>query len=100
MRELQLWHVDEGLGSAFDDIEQFATNCRYRDCAHKSEPGCAVQDAVSNGQLTHGRVENFFKLQAEQAFLDRKLDVHAALAAKDRARKLCMQVRDASRRKR
>lgn len=99
MRELQLWHVDEGVTSAFDDIEQIATGCRYRDCAHKSEPGCAVHRAIRSGLVPSGRVENFFKLQAEQAFLDRKLDVHAAQAAKHRAQKLCKDARDISRRK-
>ena len=43
MREPQLWHMDEGLAGAFDDIEQIAIECRYRDCSHKSEPGCAVR---------------------------------------------------------
>ena len=100
MRELQLWHIEDGVTGAFDDLEQVATGCRYRDCAHKSEPGCAVRRAVDTGLLTSGRVENFFKLQAEQAFLDRKLDVHAAQEAKNRARQLCKQVRDISRRKR
>ena len=52
MRELQLWHVDDGLGGAFDDIEQIATGCRYRDCAHKSEPGCAVRRAIDTGLLS------------------------------------------------
>jgi ribosome biogenesis GTPase / thiamine phosphate phosphatase len=99
MRELQLWHIEDGLGGAFDDIEQIAAGCRYRDCAHKSEPGCAVRDAMDTGLLAHGRVDNFFKLQAEQAFLDRKLDVQAAQAAKNRARKLCSDARDISRRK-
>ena len=99
MRELQLWHIDDGLGSAFDDIEQIAAGCRYRDCSHKTEPDCAVRRAVDDGLLERGRLENFFKLQAEQAFLDSKLDVHAALAAKARARNLCKAVRDISRRK-
>jgi ribosome biogenesis GTPase / thiamine phosphate phosphatase len=89
MRELQLWHADEGLAGAFDDIDQIAIECRYRDCAHKSEPGCAVRR----------RVENFFKLQAEQDFLDRKLDVHAAQAQKSRIKKLCKNARDVSRKK-
>ena len=100
MRELQLWHVGEGLSGAFDDIEQIAAGCRYRDCGHRSEPGCAVRSAIGSGQLAFDRVENFFKLRAEQAFLDRKLDVHAALAAKSRAKKLCNDGREISRRKR
>ena len=99
MRELQLWHVDERLGGAFDDIEQIAVECRYRDCAHKSEPGCAVRRAIDTGLLSHGRVENFFKLQAEQDFLRRKLDVHAAQTEKSRVKKLCKNARGVSRRK-
>ncbi len=99
MRELQLWHVEDGVAGVFDNIEQIASGCRYRDCGHKSEPGCAIRRAVDTGLLPRGRVENFFKLQAEQAFLERKLDVHAAQAAKSRARKLCKQSRDISRRK-
>jgi ribosome biogenesis GTPase len=99
MRELQLWHLDDGLGSTFDDIEKIAAGCRYRDCAHRSEPDCAVRRAFNTGLLAAARVENFFKLQAEQAFLDRKLDVQAAQAAKVRAKKLCKESRDLSRRK-
>jgi ribosome biogenesis GTPase len=99
MRELQLWNAEDGLAGTFDDIEQIASGCRYRDCGHKSEPGCAVRQAVDAGLLGSARLENYFKLQAEQSFLDRKLDVHAAQAAKSRARKLCKQVRDVSRRK-
>ena len=99
MRELQLWRIEDGVANAFDDIEQIATGCRYRDCAHQSEPECAVRRAVDTGLLTPGRLESFFKLQAEQAFLDRKLDIHAELTAKARARKLCKDTRDVGRRK-
>lgn len=99
MRELQLWHIEDGVASVFDDIDRLAVGCRYRDCSHKTEPDCAVRRAVDTGLLERGRLENFFKLQAEQAFLDSKLDVHAALAAKARARSLCKAVRDVSRRK-
>jgi len=100
MRELQLWEVDDGLASAFDDIEEMATGCRYRDCAHKSEPGCAVRGAVDSGLLAQARLENFFKLQAEQKFLDRKLDVQVDQSEKSRIKKLCNNAREASRRKR
>lgn len=99
MRELQLWQMEEGVSAAFGDIAQIALDCRYRDCSHRSEPGCAVREAINAGLLDRGRLENLFKLQAEQAFLDTKLDLHAALEAKNRARKLCKDVRDVSRRK-
>ena len=49
MRELQLWDTGEGLGAAFDDIESLAPGCRFRDCSHDTEPGCAVKAAVAAG---------------------------------------------------
>jgi ribosome biogenesis GTPase len=64
MRELQL--VDEdGLGSAFVDIAAFADRCRFRDCRHGTEPGCAVRAAVESGELDSGRFEHYRKLDRE-----------------------------------
>ena len=51
MRELQLWSADAGLSAAFDDVERLAAECRFRDCTHASEPGCAVRQAVESGVL-------------------------------------------------
>lgn len=93
MRELQLWDGDGGLEAAFDDIGMLAEDCRYRDCRHESEPGCAVRAAVQSGRLEEERLENYHKLQTESAFLNRKLDVHEALQAKARAKNLCKGVR-------
>jgi len=93
MRELQLWDVGSGINSAFDDIDEIGMGCRYRDCSHQSEPGCAVLAAVQSGQLDADRLANFLKLRAEQSFLDRKVDVRAAQEAKARARLLCKEVR-------
>jgi ribosome biogenesis GTPase len=68
MRELQL--VDEdGLGDVFGDIAALAVRCRYRDCRHEAEPGCAVMDAVESGELAADRLANYRKLEREaQAF--------------------------------
>lgn len=93
MRELQLWDVDSGLTAAFRDLDDIAMQCRYRDCSHRSEPGCAVRVAVEAGQLDSDRLANFAKLRAEQAFRDRKVDVHAAQEAKSRARLACKEMR-------
>lgn len=93
MRELQLWGVESGLAAAFGDVEELAAQCRYRDCSHAAEPGCAVQAAVEAGQLDSERWDNFLKLRAEQAFLERKVDTHATQEAKARARLLCKQLR-------
>lgn len=66
MREFQLW--DEGAGlEAFDDIEQLAEACRFRDCQHESEPGCAVREAAEEGELDAARVASWRKLRDEAA---------------------------------
>ena len=65
MREIQLWDVGEGLGEVFDDIQSLAAGCRFRDCGHRAEPGCAVRQAVEEGVLDAGRLGNYLKLQDE-----------------------------------
>jgi ribosome biogenesis GTPase len=65
MRELGLWHAEAGLDLAFADIAALAPGCRYRDCHHQTEPGCAVLEAVACGGLDAGRLESWQKLQRE-----------------------------------
>lgn len=65
MRELALWEADEGLEEAFDDIEAMGGDCRFRDCTHDVEPGCAVRRAVDEGRLDRVRWESFVKLRRE-----------------------------------
>ena len=84
MRELQLWDGADSMGSAFGDIEELAADCRFRDCRHAGEPGCAVAVAVEEGRLSPIRLESFHKLQAEQAFQERQVDQRAALEQKRR----------------
>ena len=73
MRELQLWDSGD-VRDAFGDIDELASGCRFRDCRHREEPGCAVLDAVLSGALARGRLESYHKLQNEQAFHARQLD--------------------------
>jgi ribosome biogenesis GTPase len=79
MRELQLWDAGEGLSQAFADIEQIAQECRFRDCGHDSEPGCAVQSALRSRQLRSERFESYLKLRREMEHLERKQDVFARI---------------------
>jgi ribosome biogenesis GTPase len=65
LRELQLWEAEEGIGAVFEEIEQAAARCRFRDCAHEAEPGCAVRDAVASGAVTAERLESWRKLRRE-----------------------------------
>jgi ribosome biogenesis GTPase / thiamine phosphate phosphatase len=74
LRELQLWDADEGLERAFGDVAELVTQCRFSDCAHESEPGCAVKEALADGTLSADRWESYLKLQRELAHLERKLD--------------------------
>ena len=68
MRELQVINCEEGIKQTFADIEALAEQCKFGDCQHKSEPGCAVQQAVHEGKLDARRLDNFHKLLQEEAF--------------------------------
>jgi ribosome biogenesis GTPase / thiamine phosphate phosphatase len=70
LRAVSLWDADEGFSRAFADIEALAEQCRFRDCAHGREPGCAVRAAVASGALDVERVEHYLRL-------DRELDASA-----------------------
>lgn len=84
MREFQLWDDDEGLQMTFDEIETLARNCRYRDCMHRGEPGCAVLGAVNAGALSVERLSSLHKLQRELDWQDRRENRMPALAEKQR----------------
>jgi len=73
IREVQLW-ASEALADSFDDIETLARSCRFRDCSHQTEPGCAVLEAVSRGALSEARLESFHKLEKELRYLALKQD--------------------------
>jgi ribosome biogenesis GTPase len=74
MRELQLWDAGDGIGRTFGDIQELAACCKFRDCKHQSEPGCAVRAAVASETLDAERVESFHKLEREEQFLEAKQD--------------------------
>jgi ribosome biogenesis GTPase / thiamine phosphate phosphatase len=82
MRELQLWETGESVAGAFSDIDEIAERCRFRDCRHATEPGCAVIAAATDGTLTAARLASFRKLQEEQAFQATQQDERARLEVK------------------
>jgi ribosome biogenesis GTPase len=88
MRELQLWESEEGMALAFEDIETFAERCKFRDCTHRGEPGCAVDAAIQKGQLQRERLGNHRKLQAELRFQERKIDPQVARQDKEKWKKI------------
>ncbi|MGB2899150.1 MAG: ribosome small subunit-dependent GTPase A [Candidatus Acidiferrum sp.] len=94
LRELQLWDAAEGVSQAFADIDALAAECRFGDCTHENEPGCAVQAAVDAGSLDEARFENRRKLLREQEFLRRKIDPEARQAEKRGIKHLMKEVRE------
>ncbi|WP_244310038.1 ribosome small subunit-dependent GTPase A [Leptospira mtsangambouensis] len=82
MRELQVWGDEEGLKSVFDDIENLSLNCRYRNCSHENEPGCAVQKAISENSLDPKRLESFLKLKKEYKYLEDRQTMKASAIEK------------------
>ncbi|MFN3431682.1 MAG: ribosome small subunit-dependent GTPase A [Candidatus Sericytochromatia bacterium] len=79
MRELGLWDATEGVSQAFGDVEALSADCRFNDCRHDSEVGCAVRDALDAGHLSANRLASYTKLQRELAFQKRRTDVRARL---------------------
>ncbi len=65
VRGLGLWDAEEGIGAAFSDVEELAQDCRFRDCSHVNEPGCAVRAAVEEGSLSGARLESYLRLRDE-----------------------------------
>jgi ribosome biogenesis GTPase len=74
LREAQLWDGDDGLGNLFEDIEELALCCRFSDCAHDTEPGCAIKTALADGTLDTGRLQSYRKLQRELRAVAAKTD--------------------------
>jgi ribosome biogenesis GTPase len=94
LRELQLWNAAEGLTQTFADVDELAAQCRFTDCQHQKEPGCAVQASLASGNLDGDRLESWRKLQREQEFLLRKVDPESSATQKKRIKILMRQVKE------
>lgn len=93
MRELQLWTVEDSVEETFADIETLAQQCRFRDCQHQTEPGCAVQAALEMGNLSVKRLNSYQKLQKEQAYHHRRHDRQAQQNTKARWKEITKLMR-------
>jgi ribosome biogenesis GTPase len=92
IRALEIAGADEGLETAFDDIAQLAAGCRFGDCRHRGEPGCAVRAALDDGRLRHERFASHQKLERELAHAERKVDARADAEHRKRWRSIHKQV--------
>ena len=93
MREIQIWAGDDSLDETFSDIKTLAIQCRFQDCQHEHEPGCAVQHALEDGSLDKQRFVSYQKLQKELNYLVRKQDQKASLAEKEKWKKITKSLR-------
>jgi ribosome biogenesis GTPase / thiamine phosphate phosphatase len=94
MRELQLWRHEEGAAQAFEDIATLSQDCKFRDCAHQSEPGCAIAFAALRGSLSSERLDNYRKLLAELHFQERKMNSEVARQDKEKWKKIHKAMRN------
>ncbi|HNY86889.1 MAG TPA: ribosome small subunit-dependent GTPase A, partial [Candidatus Hydrogenedentes bacterium] len=93
MRELQIWSDDDGLETAFADVEALAALCRFADCTHENEPGCAVRAALEDGTLDGGRFRSYEKLRREIRYQELRQDQSARQIEKTRWRGIAKEIR-------
>jgi ribosome biogenesis GTPase / thiamine phosphate phosphatase len=94
LRELQLWASQDSLEDIFQDVAGAAGNCRFRDCTHENEPGCAVQSALESGGIDPARWLSYRKLQAELRHTALEQDARAKAAQKKRWKAMHRALRD------
>lgn len=99
MRELQLWEGEEGLSKMFEDIEKLVLECKFSDCKHESEPGCAVRKAIGKGELEEDRFKSYRKLLNEVKYFERKQDKKAQLVEKKKWKKITSEAKKKSKEK-
>lgn len=97
MRALQLWSAGSGLQDTFADIAALAEDCKFRDCQHDLEPGCAVQAAIAAGELSPTRLHSYQKLQREQQWVEQRQDGHARQNTKRRWKQITKTMRQRKR---
>jgi len=93
MRELQLWADEGALEETFSDVADLARECRFSDCSHGSEPGCAVRIALRDGSLPQARWESYSKLQRELRALALKQDARLLSEARKERRRFARSQR-------
>ena len=92
LREIGVWDADAGISETFEDIESLARRCRFNNCRHKNEPGCAVREAIESSSLNPSRFENFLKLRREQAYVSRLQNRNEMLADKEKWKKIAKKM--------
>lgn len=100
IREIAFWEGDDGVASAFPEIDAFARECRFKDCSHIHEPGCRVVAAVAAGEISGTRLDNYLKLKRELAYLSDRRQKSADRVEKERWKGVALKIKAINRAKR
>ncbi len=93
IREIAFWEVDDGIKTAFPEIERFALGCRFADCSHTREPGCRVLEAVDQGVISRDRLENYRKMKRELEYLSLRQSKTAGRVEKERWKEVALKIK-------
>lgn len=93
MRELQLLDVENSVSASFEDVEEIASTCKFSDCRHKTEPGCAIKKAIEDGILSEERYISYLKLKKEAQYMETKLKTRTMLEEKQKWKNISKQAR-------
>lgn len=94
MREIQLWEGGEGLAETFEDIEALMLQCKFSDCKHESEPGCAVKEALNKGEIDLARLKSYKKLLNEVKYFENRQNKKAQITEKKKWKKLTKDAKE------
>lgn len=99
IREIAFWEVDNGIESAFPDIEKLGLKCRFSNCSHTHEPGCRVLEAVKDCEISENRLENYRKMKREMEYLSHRQHKSADRVEKERWKDITMKIKDMKKRR-
>jgi ribosome biogenesis GTPase len=94
LREIQVWDAASGIGETFQDVEVITRECRFNDCQHENEPGCAIRAALEIGRLDRSRFENYLKLRREQAYISRLQNANEMAANKEKWKNIAKKIKE------
>lgn len=93
IREIAFWEVDDGIESAFPEIEKLSRGCRFTNCSHTHEPGCRVLEAADKGEISWHRLENYRKMKRELEYLSQRRDKSANRVEKERRKEIALKIK-------